>query len=47
MDRCRRCGHQLTEEELREREYESLVNRNPAPGARAERETESWSSELF
>lgn len=27
MDRCRRCGYQLTDEELREREYEALLDR--------------------
>jgi hypothetical protein len=30
MDRCRRCGYQLTDDELREREYEALVSRNSA-----------------
>ena len=27
MDRCRRCGYQLTDAELREREYEALLDR--------------------
>lgn len=39
MDRCRRCGYQLTEEDVREREYEALVNRNdPRAGPAADRE---------
>jgi hypothetical protein len=47
MDRCRRCGYQLTDDELREREYDALLNRTRTPGTTAERETESGSSELF
>ena len=41
MDRCRRCGYQLTDDELREREYDALVNRNSAePGPANERAEE-------
>ena len=47
MDRCRRCGYQLSDDEQREREYDALVSRSRTPGAPPEREPESWSSELF
>jgi hypothetical protein len=47
MDRCRRCGHQMTDEELREREYDTLVNRN-SPEARPSGErTEEREPGLF
>jgi len=47
MDRCRRCGHQLTDEELREREYAALLDRRGEPTPPAEERSEDREPGLF
>jgi len=47
MDRCRRCGHQLTDEELREREYAALLDRRGERIPPAEERSEEREPGLF